>query len=245
MGQLITLWLNISKAKNPNSTTGCNYPCTREESTELQSWLRYCNQTITGGRLSVLTFAKSQWKSQWLMELLCLVDCCWCSTLLTTRPLGWERQRAVWEDKVNRLKVNKSSCAWATRGTQLQWCRRTRLAVLRSDEPSDPMRQKYCPLTSCSCQCYMFEAPMVTDRQSCCPTRKRARAASRWEQHRLDLSSRNPRNPPMHSWVLFFLISSRDVEISAEAARHVLVLCDWLRGLVSCRSPGVSWSLAC
>lgn len=26
-------------------------------------------------------------------------------------------------DKVNRLKVNSSSCAWATRGTQLGWRR--------------------------------------------------------------------------------------------------------------------------
>lgn len=41
----------------------------------------------------------------------------------------------VWADKVNRLKVNSSSCAGATRGARLWWRR-------RGDQPSDPVKQK-------------------------------------------------------------------------------------------------------
>lgn len=56
--------------------------------------------------------ANSQRRPEWFFEVWR-----WCNTLITARLLGWERQGDVWANKVNRHKVNRSSCPWATHWT--------------------------------------------------------------------------------------------------------------------------------
>lgn len=147
-----------------------------------------------------------------------LGDCCWCSTLLTTRLLGWERQWDVWVDKVNRLKVNSSSCAWATRGTQLGWRRKILAEGARNhliyetlinsvNSQSHDRFQIYTIYIQyfrffCRCQCYMFEVSMVTDKAAG-PAEKCAHVADRREQLQLELSCWNPQYPPNVSFSWF------------------------------------------
>lgn len=106
-------------------------------------------------------------------------------------------------DKVNRPKVNSSSCAWATRGTQLGWRRRILaegamnhliyVAETLINSVNSQSHDKFQIYTVYIFQVFLkvsvlhFEVSMVTDKAAA-PAVKCAHVADRREQLQLELS---------------------------------------------------------